>query len=67
MQNSKSFQLNKEDLKSAGRGLVIALAGALLTYLQSLNFDFGEYTAFAVAVNSIAVNLIRLYIQNNQK
>lgn len=67
MQNSKSFQLNKEDLKSAGRGLVIALAGALLTYLQSLSIDFGEYTAFAVAVNSILVNLIRLWLQNNQK
>jgi len=66
MQTSKSFQLNSSDMKSLGRGLVIAFAGALLTYLQSLNFDFGQYTIVAVSVNSILVNFIRLYLQNNQ-
>jgi hypothetical protein len=67
MKKSNSFSLNREDLKSAGRGLVIALLGALITYLQSVQIDFGEYTALVVAVNSILVNIIRLYIQNNQK
>lgn len=67
MKTSKSFSLNNKDLQSAGRGLVIALLGALITYLQGVQIDFGEYTALAVAVNSILINIIRLYIQDNQK
>ena len=67
MRTSTSLSLNKKDLKSAGKGLLIALAGALLTYMQTLQFDFGAYTPLAVAVNSIAVNLIRLWLVDNKE
>lgn len=64
---SKRYQLNKEDLKRIGIGALVALVGALLTYLETLipSVDFGVYTPVAVAVNSILANAVRKYLADN--
>lgn len=67
MKKSKSFSIDSRDMKSAYRGLSIALLGTLVTYLQSAQINFGEYTALAVGINSVLVNVLRLWLQNNQE
>lgn len=64
MQLSRSWGLIQEDLRSAGRGLVIALLGALATYLADTvpGIDFGQYTLLVGAVNAFIVNLIRKFV-----
>lgn len=55
---SKQFTLNEKDLRSLGRGLLITLAGAVLTWV-SVNIgkvDFGTYTPFIVPVVALLVN-----------
>ena len=61
---SEKYSLNKEDLKSLGKGLLIAMAGAVLTYLteQIPNVDFREWTPIVVAFWSVAVNVARKYL-----
>lgn len=65
---SKKYSLNKEDFKRIGIGALVALVGALLTYLETLipNVDFGNWTPVAVAINSILANAVRKYIADNQ-
>lgn len=55
---SQKFQLNKQDMLKVGKGAVIAVSGAFLTYfLQVLpNIDFGSLTPLVVAGLSILVN-----------
>jgi hypothetical protein len=50
--------LNVDELKSIGKGALIALSGAVLIILsESINLiDFGSATPIAVAVASILVN-----------
>lgn len=64
---SKRYQLNREDLKRIGIGALVALAGALLTYLETLipNVEFGVYSPLAVAVNSILANAVRKFLADN--
>jgi len=64
MVESKSYQLNKEDMKKLGNGLLIAVVGAVLTYLEGTVpfIDFGAMTPLAVAGNSVIVNLVRKYV-----
>ena len=61
----QSFRLNKITLRKIGIGALIALGGALLTYISGYvsNTDFGPYTALVVAIWSILVNLFREYIK----
>ena len=61
---SKKFQLNKIDLQKIGTGALVAIGGALLTYLTQTvaNIDFGDFTPVAVALSSILVNVARKYI-----
>jgi hypothetical protein len=61
---SKRFTLNSIDWKKLGLGLLIALGGALATYLQETipSVDFGAYTGIVVAINSVLVNAIRKYL-----
>ena len=61
---SKKYSLISEDLKRIGIGAMVAIIGALATYLQDTipNIDFGAYTPIAVAINSIIVNAVRKYI-----
>jgi hypothetical protein len=47
------------------KGLLIALLGAVLTYVAELipNVDFGTYTPLAVAFASSLVNVGRVWLQ----
>lgn len=58
---SKRFQLNSEDLVKIMTGAIIAIGGALLTYLSEivLQIDFGAYTPTVVSVLSILINIAR--------
>lgn len=62
---SKKYQLNKTDLESLGKGLLITLAGAFLTFLAqvSTQIDFGVYTPFVVAILALVVNTGRKFLQ----
>lgn len=61
---SGKFSLNSIDFKKLGTGFLIALLGAVATYLQDTipGIDFGQYTLIVGALNSLLVNLIRKFI-----
>ena len=60
MENTR-FKLTKTDLTKVGKGVLVALAGATLTYLTewAANTDFGSYTPVIVAALSILTNVVR--------
>ena len=64
---SKKYSLITEDFRKVGIGLLIALGGAALTYLQDTipGVDFGQYQPIVMAVNSIIVNAGRKYLTEN--
>jgi len=64
MENSKKFTLNSIDWKKIGRWAIVAVLGAVATYLMDTipNLDFGQFTPVIVALNSILVNSIRKFI-----
>ena len=64
---SKKYKLNKTDSKKIGKGALIALGGALLTYIADLlpQVDFGAYTPIAVAIGGILVNLGWKFLKGN--
>ena len=64
MEDSKRGILNAIDWKKLGIGLLIAVGGALATYLQDTipGLDFGAFTAIVVALNSVLVNLLRKWL-----
>lgn len=67
MITSPKYSINKEDLKSLGRGACYALAGALLTYITSVipSVDFGpNWTPVIVAFWSVASNLAYKYLKD---
>ena len=59
------YQLNKQDSLKIGKGLLIAMVGAGLTYLAEVipNIDFQEFTPLMVVAFSVLVNAIRKYLQ----
>lgn len=61
---SNKYTLNKEDIISLGKGLLIAVAGAALTYLSENlgKINFGEYTPVVVALFSVLANIIRKFV-----
>lgn len=61
---SRRFSLNGFDWKKIGTGALIAVAGALATYLQDLipTIDFGVWTPFVVALNSAVINFLRKFV-----
>lgn len=63
---SPRFKLNQEDGKKILKGLLIAVAGAALTYAAELlpSIDFGQYTPLAVAVFSALINALRKLLAN---
>ena len=65
---SNFLTLNKEDLNKIIKGAIIAIVGALLTYLSQVitTIDFGAYTPIVVAFWGIVVNTIDKYLRNNQ-
>lgn len=62
---SPKFTLNREDFYKIGKGLLIALAGAALTYLASVigDIDFGPYTPVIVALGSVLINAGLKFLQ----
>ena len=65
---SKKYQLNGIDLRKLGTGLMIAVIGATLTYLEDQipGIDFGNFTPVVVALNSVIVNVGRKFLVNYQ-
>ena len=61
---SSRLKLNKQDGSKILKGLLVAVGGAVLTYLMDTIplVDFGAYTAVAVAINSVLVNAARKWI-----
>lgn len=65
---SPKYTLNQEDFKKIYIGALMAISGALLTYVTQVigQIDFGEYTPIVVAMWSIFVNITRKYIVENK-
>jgi len=65
---SPKYSLTFDDAGKIGKGLLIAIAGAALTYLteQIPNVNFGEWTPIVVAFWSVVVNLIRKWINETR-
>lgn len=71
VENSPSGFISSLDWKSIGKGFLIGLGGAVLTYilgsLQAINpAQFGAYAPIATAVLSVMVNIARKWISNTQ-
>lgn len=68
METSQKFSLNTLDRKKIGKGALIAIAGALFTYLESVitTIDFGTYAPIVMAINSILVNIVTKWLQWNK-
>ena len=58
MDPQTAFSFDKVTLTKIGKGLIIAVAGAVLTYVVSYltNTNFGNFTPLAVAAASVLVN-----------
>ena len=69
MAGSSAFSLNGMDWKKIGTGLLVALAGAVLTYGTEWlsGADFGASTPIVVAAWSVLANIVRKWIVNNQE
>ena len=61
-----NFLLNKEQWISVGKGLLIAVGGAVVTYLAQIStqMDFGQLTPLVVAGFSVAINYIRKALEH---
>ena len=62
---SYKYTLNQSDLKKVGIGALIAIGGALLTYIEQTIplVDFGDITPLVVALNGVIVNFLRKFLQ----
>lgn len=54
-----NFSLDSHGLKKVGKGALIAVTGAILTYgtQEIVNINFGEWTPVVVAIWSVIANL----------
>lgn len=61
---SKKFKFNKDDLLSIGKGFLIMLGGATVTYLAELvpQIDLGVYTPLFVVFAGLVINTVRKYL-----
>jgi len=61
------FSLDRTDLVKLGKGLLIAVAGAALTYCSEwiAGADFGSWTPMVVTVWSVVVNVVRKWIADD--
>ena len=66
---SPKYSLNKEDLLKIGKGVIIALSGAVLTYLLQIlpQIEFGPYTPIAAALLSIAINAGLKFVEGQKQ
>lgn len=65
---SEIFKLNKDDGKKILNGLIIAILGVVLTYLEQTisKVDFGAYSPIVAALNSVLVNSARKWLSDNE-
>jgi len=65
---SGSFSINSVDLTKLGKGMLIALAGAALTYGSEWvsGTDFGLWTPIVAAGWAVAANFVRKFIASNK-
>ncbi len=63
-----SFTFQGVNWGKIGAGLLVAIAGAVLTYVSSwiVNVDFGAYTPIIMAVWTTIANIARKYISDNE-
>lgn len=64
MENTR-FTFKGIDWKKVGKGALIAVGGALLTYGTSFvsGTDFGAYTPLVVALWGVVVNIAHKYVE----
>ena len=64
-EQSYKWHLNKADMISVGKGLLIAVGGAALTYITEVigKIDFGQWTPIVVAAAAIIINLGRKWFE----
>ena len=62
---SPKYSLSREDGKKILTGALVALAGALLTYLAEVltQINFGEWTPLVVSISSVLINAARKFLQ----
>mgnify|MGYP001604260086 FL=1 len=65
MNESKSFRLNKTDLKKIAKGLGLAMGGAGVAYILGIldYIDIDAYTPVFVAIASSALNALQIWIR----
>jgi hypothetical protein len=73
---SPEFSITKAELAAVGRGLLVAVGGAVLTYLTvwitgtsfnvTIDGNVINLTPFVVAAWSVVVNFARKYIPENK-
>ena len=58
MMKSKKYKLNLEDAKKIGKGALIAVGGAVLTFALGIitQVDFGQYSLVVVSISTILIN-----------
>ena len=67
-EESKKYTLTKENVSKVGKGALIAVGGAFLTFLAQAigQFDFGEWTPAVVALASILINVGRKWLDSEE-
>jgi len=67
--DSPKYKLNNIDWLKIGKGLLVAVAGAALTYLTDLipNIDWGVWTPVVVSGFSVLVNIVRKFLADYTK
>ncbi len=68
MAESKRYTLNKADLESLTKGLLITMAGAGLTYLTEYlsKQDFGDLTPVVMTGMAFLVNFVRKFMSGSK-
>jgi len=61
---SPKFSLSRQDSKKIATGALVAVVGALLTYLTQVvgDIDLGPWTPIVVSVWSIVANIVRKWL-----
>lgn len=63
---SPKYSLNKEDGQKILKGMMVAVAGAALTYVAEMvpNVDFGSMTPVVTALAAVLVNAARKWLKD---
>ena len=69
MNETKSFSLNKSDLKKIVKGLALAMGGAGTVYILGIfeTIQVEANTAIYVALASAVLNALKVWIQGQEK